>query len=249
MLNPRLQLSGIEIIDSLKSTERPTAKTLYSAVETICKDKPGAICNYRYTHSPVDVLDAIVAIRDDVLRTGKFPCLHIEAHGAPEGIKLADDNWLTWEELRPYLSALNCATRLNLVVTMAACKGAHLDTLFALGERAPALVMIGPMWDIDDGPLERAMVAFYSSAFTKGDGTRAWRSMNGMVDSDKLMFDVRHAEVRFEQKLRQLVASGGVVDESRFNALRERFFFLDAITEPKHAERFELSWVKFTGGN
>jgi hypothetical protein len=195
------------------------------------------------------VISAIVEIRDNVLRTGQFPILHIEAHGSPEGITLASGDGLTWEQLRPYLSALNCATRLNLLVTMAACKAAHLDSLFTLGERAPMLVMIAPMRDVDDGPLERAMIAFYTSAFTKGDGTRAWWGMNGMVDADRLMFDVRHAETRFEQRLQQFVRAGGILDPPTFAAFRQRYFFLDIINDAQHAERFELTLESFVERN
>ena len=250
MPDTRLNVNGIEIIDSLKPGERQTAKTLHAHLEPICRAKSAnATCGYTYARGPEDVISAIVSIRDNVLRTGQFPILHIEAHGCPEGIELASGDGLTWEQLRPYLSALNCATKVSLVVMMAACKGACLDSLFLLGERAPMLAMLAPLRDIDDGPLERAMIAFYTGAFIKGDGTRAWWGMNGMVDPDRLMFDVRHAETRFEQRLQQFVRAGGALDASMFDALRRRYFFLDIIDDPEHARRFRLTFESFTERN
>jgi hypothetical protein len=39
-----------------------------------------------------------------------------------------------------------------------------------LDPRAPMLVMLASLRDINDGPLGRALISFYTSALTTGDG-------------------------------------------------------------------------------
>jgi len=65
-------------------------------------------------------------------RGGAFPALHFETHGVERapgpmatsvGLVLASQEIVSWRVLYPYLTAINEATRLNLLVFVAACYG------------------------------------------------------------------------------------------------------------------------------
>jgi hypothetical protein len=100
---------------------------------------------------------------------GHFPLLHFETHGAERrpgvigaspGLVLASGELITWPKLAPYLTAINEATRLNLIVFMAACHGADVASLIQPLGRALARLLIGPMHTLSVPDLERSTIEF-----------------------------------------------------------------------------------------
>ncbi|MFN2445900.1 MAG: hypothetical protein ABR606_10040 [Vicinamibacterales bacterium] len=120
-------------------------------------------------------------------QAGHYPLIHIEAHGAQRetgrsgtsrGIELASGEVIRWTEVAPFLTEIDRATRLRLLVYVATCFGADVTTLVRPTERAPARMLIGPRDSISMGVLETGTNTFYRSVFHKGDGGQALRDMN-----------------------------------------------------------------------
>src|SRR5262249_19873605 len=134
---------------------------------------------------------ADAATRDD------WPLLHFETHGletgpnerrARSGVLLASREAMTLRDLAPPLTAINAATRLNLIVFMAACNGADLATLIQPLSGAPVRIVVGPMEVVSTGALERAAHAFYRTILNGADGNAAIRAISETVNPSEALF-------------------------------------------------------------
>jgi hypothetical protein len=134
----------------------------------------------RYTAcaSKVEVLAAIQEATNYAEKHQASPILHIEAHGDSLGLEGPDGTggaeFMEWRELTLELQALNVATRCNLAVFVAACKGFAGINALTEGPRAPAAVLIGPVNDVNDTNLLEGVKEFY----------RRW------MDSDPVLHEV-----------------------------------------------------------
>lgn len=144
----------------------------------------------KVTYHPVEEKDILRAVMLGIVaeaEAGHYPLIHIEAHGEERppgdsgtspGIQLASGESVGWPELTPFLTEINRATRLRLLIYVATCFGADIATLVRPTERAPARMLIGPKEQISMGVLETGTTTFYRSLFQKGDGGQALRDMN-----------------------------------------------------------------------
>jgi hypothetical protein len=104
---------------------------------------------------------------------------------------------MTWRELAPLLTAINKATRLNLIVFMAACSGADLATVIQPLEGAPVRIVIGPMHTLSEGILETATTAFYAAVLSAADGGTAMRAIRDAIHPNEATFWTVNAEWLF----------------------------------------------------
>lgn len=123
---------------------------------------------------------ALEELRSDVERTGRYPILDIESHGLENhsGVALRDGSRVTWAELKPYLQAINLASRFNLVLIMACCSGGYFAIEKRLHEPATFLAYLGPTTAVDDVPLVRALMAFFTELFARRDVSFAIEALN-----------------------------------------------------------------------
>jgi hypothetical protein len=142
-------------------------------------------------------------------RRGQFPVLHFETHGvesdgnrASPGIVLASDEAVTWQDLAPRFTTINEATRLQLIVFMAACNGADLATVIRPLGRAPVRLIVGPMNPVSAGAVERATRAFYATLLRDGNNTAAIRAINEALRPDEAGFWSIPAEILFLEILK-----------------------------------------------
>jgi hypothetical protein len=101
---------------------------------------------------------------------------------------------LSWLEFKDELTTINEASRLNLLVLLAACEGAHLLHIIQATDRAPVCALIGPNRVVTAGELECAGLTFYKTLFESEDVAIALRAMNKAVSSEKRSFSVFTAE-------------------------------------------------------
>lgn len=110
---------------------------------------------------------------------------------------------MSWRDLAPYLTAINEATRLNLIVFVSACYGLDLATLFQPLKPAPARVVVGPMREIDVPEIDKAIPVFYRALFRDLKGVTALKAMNEALSPGSEPFHVLTAE---DMLLRVLVS-------------------------------------------
>jgi hypothetical protein len=181
-----------------------------------------------------DLLRCIIA----EAQAGQFPLLHFETHGVDRepgrtstsiGLSLASNEVMSWLDLAPYLTAVNEATRLNLIAFVSACYGLDMATLFQPLKPAPVRIVIGAMREIEVPEIDRATRAFYQSLFRDRSGGAALEAMNATIAPGRTPFLVLTAEKMFLD-----IVIG---------------YFNDATNEPQIAARAERIIVdKILGG-
>jgi hypothetical protein len=156
---------------------------------------------FHAVQSRAEFLEVLRSIADDARLHSHWPILHIEVHGDFTGIVVASGEYLPWREFEDELIAINESSRLNLLVMIAACKGASMFKIMhsQLGRRgrAPMRILIGPKRNVTASEIEHACPAFYRVLFDTGDGRAAWRAMNDAVAPGSLTFGVFTAEHTF----------------------------------------------------
>ena len=186
---------SIHIIETLKPNDRPTGQILFDELRPIAlTSRPQVACYLSRVQTREEFLELLRSIARDAQLNDHSPILQIEAHGSPDGVWVASGEFLRWIEFKPELTAINKASRLNLVVMLAACEGANLVQLLQPVDRAPFLAMIGPKRIIKAGELERATLEFYQTLFCSGDAAVAWRAMNKAITTKETTFAIFTAE-------------------------------------------------------
>jgi replicative superfamily II helicase len=104
--------------------------------------------------------------------------LHIECHGNEDGFMLADGSLVDWAELKSPITELNVATRLNLMIAVAACTGGALAKVVRMSDRAPFWGLIGPTESLMPVDLEKAYSALYLTLLSAKSPTKAMEAFD-----------------------------------------------------------------------
>jgi hypothetical protein len=175
-INPMVNLhfSKLLIAESIPAGEFRSGRCLYEALEPL-----PAVLNLpiqiAYTSVPTRAaFEAFIGGTIDEIAHGHTPVLHIECHGNDDGIGLANGrDFIAWEELRDYLAPLNVATRMNLMVSIAACYGVYAIKELLPSARAPFLAALSTDREAHPDELYRGFAAFYRTLLETLDGDQA----------------------------------------------------------------------------
>lgn len=180
MSAPGLDFNIVHIIESLP--EDRTGRRLYEDLAPLADaSTPPVKACYNPVQSCAEFLALLQSIATDARLYSHLPILHIEAHGNDDGIRTSSGDFLPWMEFKAGLTAINEITRLNLLVILAACKGAYLCEIIRPADRAPMRSLIGPNRNVNAGEIEHACQAFYRTLFDAGDLRAAWCAMNDVL--------------------------------------------------------------------
>jgi len=122
------RFSKIVVIQSIPEGELHTGTRLHEdmQIREVYHDR-GFNPELHNITSTKELRDLLSELEQKARRDGDWPILHVEAHGNTDGLVLASKEFISWEALKPALIALNVATKNNLLLTLAACYGGHLD--------------------------------------------------------------------------------------------------------------------------
>jgi hypothetical protein len=157
-------------------TEGHTGRRLRESLEDLLATTSRRIkVVFRTPRNRAELLAVLEELRVDVLASRLNPILDIECHGSDDrsGLIAAGGEYISWEELKPALEAINLATRVNLVLVLGCCYGAYFGQVSRLDERAAFSAYIAPTSLVGMGMLEDGLRAFYAELFTSLDITRA----------------------------------------------------------------------------
>jgi hypothetical protein len=252
--------NSIEIVQSLKTTDERTGEGLAKSLS-----HDGIVCgmasvNYGSVDSRADFLALLDRSRDTVVATGEVPLLHLEMHGAPQGLGFSDGSTATWEDLKGHLTALNLATRNNLVVVLATCDGAYLTSILMPTDRAPVYGLVGARGKIFPAMIRHGFPAFYRALASSMDvqsalrellrHTRQYSAINA-ADMFAKSWDRYRAQFLTEAAVRsritaflgRLRASG--ISESQFpgRAVRQQARRLLVDMDKDHRERYRSRFL------
>lgn len=146
-------------------------------------------------------LSTLLTIKNNVLKGKYNPIIHIEAHGNPDcnGLILASGESITWQELKIPLAEINEATRLNLVVCIAACYGGSLAKVLGTQDRAPCWALVGPKEEMYPNDLLKDYTGFYEEIFKTQSGGMALKRLNRNLVENEAKYFFTTAECLFER--------------------------------------------------
>lgn len=195
-----LYFDGVFMIESLALGETKTGITLF---DNTIGPKSVAIETFRLAYRPAPdrktFFAALTELRDSFAAADHSPVLHIETHGEEnaEGLILGSGEFVAWDELRAHLQEINKITRFNLLVVMAACKGAHLIRSMRPTDRAPFWAVVGPADDVYDKPMQEALQRFYEELLRTQSGTDAMSALNKGTEATGGQYKLLDAEMYF----------------------------------------------------
>lgn len=256
----------ILIVDSLPEGQINTAARLFADVRDwarIIGEVPH-IANVRVS-SGTEFLDLLARLADQASRYPYVPLLHIECHGREEGLEFSDKSKLTWSDMKPSFVALNVATRLSLIVVVAACHGGAIASFVRAEQRAPFWAFLAPKQKIVAGDLEEALSAFYQALLMTKSSERAMGALRATRAGHNFWqlsaqtiyrlivegYEERHANDEEVRRLAiRLLAQAArhdavwtqeqienmIRDPRIFEGFRREYFMIDLY--PEHAERF-----------
>jgi hypothetical protein len=177
------RFNQILVIDSIPTGELNTAKRLFEDLETYAAAySPSPAVQYVRVESGDELIEQISKCRKDVVERDVVPMLHIECHGDEDGFQFADGSLADWEELKSPITELNVATRLNLLIAVAACTGGAIAKVLRMSDRAPFWGLIGPTRAVTASALEKAYRALYLTLLSTKSPAKAVEAMDAATE-------------------------------------------------------------------
>lgn len=199
-------LDSVFVIESLRPGELKTASQLWDATIAPHRFEQNLLGRLYTPSSRGEFLGALGAVKQHAA-AGHAPVLHIEAHGNEEGLELGSGERILWTDLGPFLAAINQASRMNLLVIAAACRGWHLTEALRPTGRAPAWGVLGPPSDVGGEELHEAMKRFYDALLPKLDLTSAMRALNDGIQISNWTYRVTTADLLYCRSFRAYLQS------------------------------------------
>lgn len=166
------------VIESLPAGELRTGKNLFdNQLDKANKAQSELVVGFAAPRTKSELFDVLEEIRLEALN-GMYPMIHFESHGCEDGLKTASGELIEWIDIRDILVEINRGTKLNLMVVVAACNGAHLIKVSTKLDVAPFWAIIGPEVKVTAGHIQDSFGHFYESFFSDFDATKALSILN-----------------------------------------------------------------------
>jgi hypothetical protein len=116
----------------------------------------------------------------DCKNNGNIPLLHIEVHGAKtdevftQGYVLGNGELIDIETIGCQLRAINIATKCNLFITLAVCKGMSLLLNMHVNMPMPFIGVVGSFYEIYETDIYVRYTEFYTELFKSFDIAKAY---------------------------------------------------------------------------
>jgi hypothetical protein len=174
------------VIESLPSGELRTGKNLFdSQLDKAKLAHENLAVEFAAPITKAELFEVLEKIKNETL-DGIYPMIHFECHGCEDGLGTASGELVEWDEIREILIEINRKTKLNLMIVIAACNGAHLIKVSTKSDAAPFWAIIGPEVEVTAGHIQDNFGKFYESFFSDLDGDKAISILNeGGAHSDR----------------------------------------------------------------
>ena len=174
------------IIESLPSGELRTGKNLFdNQLDKARQEQEDLVVEFAEPITKAELFAVLEKIRNEALN-GIYPMIHFECHGCEDGLGTASGELVEWEQIREILIKINLSSKLNLMIVIAACNGAHIIKVSTKLDAAPFWAIIGPEAEVSAGHIQDNFGRFYESFFSDLDGDKAISILNeGAAYSDR----------------------------------------------------------------
>ncbi len=174
-----VNFNSIYVIESLAQGELKTGRDLFEGVIYPAASRLGDIhAEFASVNTKEQLLNLLAQVAYAAQTANHNPIVHIEAHGGPDGILLADGTRVAWQDLVPAFIDINVACHNNLIVVAVSCFGWNLTASLMPSDRAPVFMLIGPLEPMSAGDLLDATRLFYEALMAMPDVNSALQVMN-----------------------------------------------------------------------
>jgi hypothetical protein len=226
------------ILESLRDTDRKTGRALREAI--LDRDPLSKRCIEVQLRNPASRSEFFEALKEVLAsaNAGRFPILHIEAHGNPDGIRLTNGEDIEWEDLASSFVEINQRLRGGLIITVAACSGAHMARTAFHSIRSPFFALIGPGEKIKGSELLNDYTEFYYEFDKTRSLTKAGWALNAFKLSKGTYFSTTAMHTFKEQHKHRFseVISPKELDE-RIEKFVVKLVRSDPSTDPDQARQ------------
>lgn len=154
-------------------------------------------------HYKQDLFDALNKLEQQARSDATYPLIHFEIHGSDDatGLILSSNNYVGWSELKRPLTNINIACKLNLIIVLAVCYGAHLLEILQPTDQAPFWGLIGPIEKVGSGLILKSFYEFYHTLISTGRGNDAFRSLEKEIKKQNYdgKYQFMNAEALFKK--------------------------------------------------
>lgn len=238
-------VGAVVVIQSLRDDDNPTGLWLYELIEGLARPYGPNLTTHYKTAQRADQLEFLLQeLAGYVALSGRAPILHLECHGHPDGIQLADGSGMSWGRLKPLLTDINLASKMNMLFTMASCHGGYFAAECRYDEPVPFAYVIGPGNKIAEGALYHLTDGFYSELFKSWDVTKALTAGGGGREDISYfsMSAVGIFRLALTARIKGTDRARRIIEEPIFDQLKRKFFALDQF--PENASRFAISYAE-----
>lgn len=198
------RFDSVWVVESLRPGDPKTGEKLFDDVIVPAASRWSDVhVNFRQSPTRVEFATALHEIAESAESEFRWPVIHLETHGSPAGVELGSGEFVTWRELREPITRINRATRLNLVVTLAACSGAEMIRVLSHLDAAPFLYVSGPRGRRKADDLLLDFSAFYSEFLSSLNMRSAFDLLNGTDHPEGWTYPVLSAEFFFRAVFRE----------------------------------------------
>ena len=205
-----VSFNRIYVLESLRPEDRTTGSDLFADVLRWKDYAGGAQAVYQSIENKSELEVYLRIILADTLRGVVLPLIHLELHGAREGLVLSSGELITWQELVGHFREVNLACKNNLLVSLAACAGAFIYETISPQEQAPFWGFVGAWNEVVSSDVEN-FTTFFDTLLTTGNLNEAIIVLNRTVPVER-QFRFYNAEAVFERVRRAYTRDLSVPD-------------------------------------
>mgnify|MGYP006888935070 CR=1 FL=1 len=168
----------IYVIESLDSSEFHTGIKLYETVKTFEFKYPGVKTFLMLPATKIELFEVLSLINNSVQNHNFLPIIHLEMHGDSNGIECANKEFITWEELYPYLIEINIKLKNTLLITTGICFGANFYFKVDFNKPSPFFSLISSVAEISNKVILESYEGFYNELLRSENINNALNHLN-----------------------------------------------------------------------
>ncbi len=193
-----IYFNQVVIIQSLQPKDAKTGTELY---EDVLRRLEFKLHNFRAelinVESKSELFEILYDIERRVSEKKSIPLLHFEAHGTKEGLWLAGEEEVTWEELIVPISRINSKCGNNLFLSIAACWGGNIQFQIDIARPSPFRGFIGPFGPLSEKDVISSFVPFFEALLDTDDFHAAIEALK-RGNADRIEFHHLNSEAFFD---------------------------------------------------
>ena len=172
-----ITFDSVFILELLCPQDRKTGLSLFqNTIQPRCAAR-GTHSAHITVSSTDRLVPALWELSKECTRHGLSPILHIETHGTELGLGLDPAHPVPWNALVPPLRAINETSKMNLLVTLAACHGMAMVQALTPLEPSPVWGLFGPNVQVHEGEVKEGYETFYATLLDTLDVNAAVRAL------------------------------------------------------------------------